>query len=102
MEHTKHTPGPWTVNGDHVSPLRPVTVPNGKDERGNRLQRAEQQAKGIPIARVMFHDHEDGAANARLIAAAPELLAALRDMLEQRGDYLATAQHAIAKATGQQ
>ena len=49
-------------------------------------------------------------ANARLIAAAPELLAALADMLERFEDHeqycnedaavVATAREAIAKATG--
>ena len=68
---TKHTPGPWTVNGDHISRLRPHKVLTGRDERGNRICGTEDRPEGIPVARVIFSSKEDGQANARLIASAP-------------------------------
>lgn len=59
----KHTDGPWRTNG-----LRIEYGPTGH---------------GWQIAQVNrdVHDHE-GLANARLIAAAPELLAALVGLIE--------------------
>lgn len=55
----QHTPGPWTMNGPTL--------------RGN----------GYNIGSVNSHRTSEGAANARLIAAAPELLAALRLALQR-------------------
>lgn len=65
-DHDPYTPGPWTVR-----PGRPVVVraPNA----------------GYFIAETF--DHRKSPANARLIAAAPDILEALEDLLEQ----LATA-----------
>lgn len=67
MNNTKHTPGPWTWDGEFglgwyaelVSPEKYV----GHYSRPQALSREESKA------------------NARLIAAAPELLAALEDIL---------------------
>jgi len=61
--------------------------------------------KSLPFAACKHHDPE---ANARLIAAAPELLEALKELMdysgliEERCDCIATnkARAAIAKATG--
>jgi hypothetical protein len=78
----EHTPGPWKTNGDPY-----VSTADGKRS-------------------IAFCDtrqaHEDRA-NARLIAAAPELLSALRQI--ERGEYCEgeerkIASAAIAKATG--
>lgn len=85
----KHEPGPWEV----------VPVP--------RRSRQEIRAvDGPSIAEVYGYQDEDNVANAKLIAAAPDLLAACCDalaMLEREGSgFTATAQHtlraAIAKA----
>lgn len=79
----KHTPGPW-----HVA--------NGVQIRGAREQ----------IAKVWMMRGGEGNANARLIAAAPELLEALQFVMTASGEQLSTAfeqaQAAIAKATGEQ
>jgi RES domain-containing protein len=59
-KHTPHTPGPWHAGG-----------------RGDRIIYA---ADGYAVASAtVFHNQHDGQleANARLIAAAPELLAEL-------------------------
>lgn len=86
---SKHTPGPWSVEDDTPFSLW-VSCPDGKNPlHQNRLNR-------------------DRLANARLIAAAPELLAALQVAelaLRERGlracgEYK-QIEAAIAKATGE-
>lgn len=84
---TNHTPGPWRVHA--VAGLI-------------------QEANGHSIAAYTGTSQDEADANARLIAAAPELLAALEHLLalnsgcapeeEERGWDQARA--AIAKATG--
>jgi hypothetical protein len=89
MSETTHTPGPWVVEGDWVTDVATdgniceVSMPSSEDE-------AEQ------------------AANAHLIAAAPDLLAALRRFMDY-GDVFqwsgkqspySQALAAIAKAEG--
>lgn len=88
MTQSKHTPSPWSLEkvGDDFSVV-------------NR----EHEGDDWDIATV--HSTE---ANARLIAAAPELLEALEIMLKYAESYLApsdgpifeTARAAIAKARG--
>jgi hypothetical protein len=66
---TKHTPGPWQIKSDY-EPLSVVGNVDGPDNG---------QYRYTPICEVeptLFPD--ENAANARLIAEAPELLAALR------------------------
>lgn len=97
MSETRHTPGPW----------RSV----------HRSSGADIEAAGKVVAHVPWLDAE-GMANARLIAAAPELLEALErlesltrhgwhgaDRESIDGQYFAgglkRAQEAIAKAKGE-
>lgn len=68
MSELKHTPGPWVANDKHC---------------GNNPWRVEPATKdwlndGWTIADLLGPDAE---ANARLIAAAPELLAALVQLM---------------------
>jgi hypothetical protein len=68
MENAKHTPGPWRSergNGDYG---RNVTADNGR-----RI-----------VCETICAEHE---ANARLIAAAPELLEALHSILEHSREF---------------
>lgn len=99
MSEAKHTPGPWEVAqysdgayimSDHVDPGFGV-----KQE----------------VARVHAKRHDDarGHANARLIAAAPELLEALRKIDDEDGRHFhidanckCLLRAAIAKAEGRQ
>ena len=97
---TAHTPEPWTVTENRNLPHHPIEVA-GRD--GNCCV-----ASGLG-------DGPEAAANARLIAAAPELLAALEKLAPYaqqraeteppftakyaRADY-EIARAAIAKATG--
>lgn len=70
----KHTPGPWFLSPDR---------PESTDENDERSITDDQEGHGCVIARVWplgLDFDEDGTgsrdANARLIAAAPDLLAA--------------------------
>ena len=91
---SKHTPGPWTAN---------------KPTRDNG--RAEIHAGCMLVAQAFnwmldAEGDEQCWADARLIAAAPELLEALQDMVSDHASLsaatLAFARAAIAKATGEQ
>ena len=102
---SKHTEGPWIIDGE-------------KGEYVSPLDRHEK----IAIASILCVDEEDCEsgnwvrgketnANARLISAAPELLAALEEVFiigdrlvsDVYGtDFVRSAKAAIAKARGQQ
>lgn len=92
-----HTPGPWYVDPIRISPSATIRI------RSNAY--AETPGEFMPIAdvRVGVHIGED-AANAALIAAAPDLLAALQDLVDmldgQAPLNTAKAYAAIARATG--
>ena len=102
----KHTPGPWHLYSDKV-----------KDDPFNRI-RYTVVATGKTICKIYYSSFEGGPTNAewdaRLIAAAPDLLDALKiavDALE-RSDYIQmdgdsvdvidVSRAAIANATGEQ
>lgn len=89
---TKWTKGTWAL----------VIRPRGPDEIRSSDERAELICE-FPFG---ASDGSELEANARLIAAAPELLEALCDLAESvraagiTGPYLDAADAAIAKATG--
>lgn len=82
----RHTPGPWRVVSDFVGPFRVV---NEKDST---------------IAAAGYTNSSEAMANAELIAAAPELLEALKDCVSGLADMEpkleARIHAAIAKAEG--
>lgn len=97
-----HTPGPWSFTADMYG-LHNMRVFGAADARGNG------------IANCGYDERGECEANARLIAAAPEMLAALEALLEGTCEALAfldrdTVKHlkplidgaesAIAKARG--
>lgn len=108
---TQHTPGPWVISDAQIAP-------------GGIVGRYIAHKDGGMIAEALLNCRvtrdADMEANARLIAAAPDLLAALRiaadfmsiasdwniDEAEINGemkstyDWLEVVQAAIAKATG--
>jgi hypothetical protein len=96
MSAPKHTPGPWTAEFD-------ITV------QGLSCWRIESPTVRT-LAALTFVNARDatsyGAANARLIAAAPKLLAALRQFVSQEvgnegnepSDAMIAARAAIADA----
>lgn len=120
---SKHTPGPWTgpdengkFNSDHEW--------SAEHESASSWECAPVWAAGRVIALVVhasdslsLRSHPSVTANARLIAAAPDLLEALkgldeaycragspltRDERTEDRKRLISAREAIAKATGEQ
>lgn len=91
--HCAHTPGPWRYDNDALLPDEwymdgPVTA--GGRFIAAAITSPETEGPGLPEAK----------ANARLIAAAPDLLAALEGLLAITNSYAPeakVAQIAIAK-----
>jgi hypothetical protein len=103
-----HTPGPWAVFHDHQDPATARSLGYVRREADDMGWAAPW---GFPcIASCFGCEHPEQEANARLIAAAPELLEALLDAREQLRAYEQDASGedynspsinaAIAKATG--
>jgi hypothetical protein len=93
---TQHTPGTWVVYDD------------SNDGKTNRIEIA---ARGKTVARIYHSDPTEDLPNARLISAAPDLLAVCQE-LEESVEYWSEydvplgivdrIRAAIAKATGGQ
>ena len=105
----KHTPGPWIAQIPNIG-----EDPFERDERGNQYWEIKP-AEMLFDGRYLDVTAWTSEANARLIAAAPELLEALQAILENDGgegskcfnairlfDAREEARAAIAKATGGQ
>ena len=94
---SKHTPGPWVPSPyEGFGPM--TTVRQGCPKTGMRIASTFETTTPVHIER--------NEANARLIAAAPELLEALidcREALRQAGAVgeLSVVDAAIAKARGE-
>jgi hypothetical protein len=73
MAETKHTPGPWSV-----APRRQVLASN---KRGLLVAQVATGSVASSIGSAII-DEAEGQANACLIAAAPELLEALKDLID--------------------
>jgi len=99
--NTKHTPGPWFVSGKHV----PITLQDFPDQDVSfDSVEAEGYEAGGGIALVHRKPGYRNP-NAALIAAAPDLLAALEELCADKyladpinADRMANARAAIAKA----
>jgi len=125
MENVQHTPGPWAVlNGTDIFPVDDYdgmnhvasADPNGDHpasfvSRTPAERRAELEADPASKSHIPYREAQ---ANARLIAAAPEMLEALKLALAELGGYangvdrvespflfyaIDLAEAAIAKAT---
>ena len=103
---SKHTPGPWIVSADPLHFYSLTTVIGGKESL---------QKNGPPQQMIVqvggFAEWQEAEANARLIAAAPELLEAaieLKDVCNRpsaartRAEAWRKLDKAIAKAAGGQ
>jgi hypothetical protein len=98
-----HTPGPWQVSGVRYK---------WRDAHSDRLLDSHQvgpDGNGIALVPYDPNSHREAMADARLIAAAPDLLAVVRGLLawEDQDDIaldpvMEAARAAIAKATGGQ
>lgn len=97
---TQFTPGPWLREGNTIYALMHAGWKKGEELFKNRFHAYVQADRECPD-----DEHE---ANTRLIAAAPELLEALKDMLlefdgsigSDESPRIAKARAAIDKATG--
>ena len=104
MTTNQHTPGPWTAEHGQIYADEFIQLEGGA---------GYPRHTNVATANDMWTDKTTRHANARLIAAAPELLAALQWAIEQlprpvartnhNGQYVdgyEAARAAIAKATG--
>lgn len=95
-----HTKGPWLYGASYGNDSVRIETPDGKIIGAIRNQRMIGQEQGRPV----YEWDDEGDANARLIAAAPDLLAALeaaQDAIEadlHDGPTLRQIKAAIAKA----
>ena len=108
MSESKHTPGPWGITAD-------------KDEHGEIRTYVGAASSNFPnmyskyVAKIMgwgmdYANDSEQKANARLIAAAPDLLAALKKWREfmvnnytpEELSWWGETEAAIAKAEGDQ
>ncbi len=106
MSEAKHTPGPWTFSkNDELGDTRfYVAQQEGAPYTPHYSDVATLIAETVSSERRSIQE-----ANARLIAAAPELLEALRGLLDRvvqmdlplSDPERVAAQMAIAKATGE-
>lgn len=75
---TEHTPGPWAVDPDD----RP-----GMEWNNHIVQQASPHIAICFMTHSGKRDNSEAEANARLIASAPELLAALDLLVKDVADY---------------
>jgi hypothetical protein len=91
---TKHTPGPWHVQRHDAGDSRRITITG--------------RSGMVAVADVDWNSPIENDANAALIASAPELLMALRNLQKavtnapdiRVGEFSALVADAIAKAEG--
>lgn len=99
----KHTPGPWAVEDPMFGEL--TIVETGKQTYEWRFIASIDISPNDPDHSIPIFEAK---ANARLISAAPDLLAALKELVGQRDAHFHTlsawdaARAAIAKAEGSQ
>jgi hypothetical protein len=94
---TQHTPGPWAIQGGFIT---------AHDGAGYEKAIAKiKTGRDWPLVQPAKQDEAEAAANARLIAAAPDLLAALEhavfELEEKTGVYTGDFQALIKKAKGE-
>jgi hypothetical protein len=98
---SKHTPAPWVLK------IRPGMGEASQDATVAEIETAGKYRGGIAYMQSAEHiegiGREELIANARLIAAAPAMLAALKLLLSSAHDYqsgITEAQEAIDNAEG--
>src|SRR6185437_9026955 len=91
LKATKHTPGPWTANWS--------TATNGGPERGWFVESESDRYAYGAIAELPDGREE---ANARLIAAAPELLEVCKGLLAAIRDRFPGIEKQVETAAGLQ
>jgi len=78
-ENSKHTPGPWSIQPKVILPDYTWVVEHVKED-GRRVIVGSAWKTDDKIASTK--DDETGQANARLIAAAPDMYSLLREMFD--------------------
>lgn len=83
MDPIKHTPGPWVVqHEDSTSQTLPyIVVDQGKGWKNEMVCALYDVIPGEGYDQDEYKAFDNAAANARLIAAAPDLLAALEALI---------------------
>lgn len=112
---SNHTPGPWEVvyRDDEIFMCMTAIAPKGVMGDTMNICRLQDDPNADKVIAITFHqsfplvgiDFEDGVedANTRLIAAAPDLLEALIEVVaisDRKHDAWDKAKAAIEKATG--
>ena len=107
MQHTAHTPGPWHAECEEGNHCGFIHNANGEDEgRGICDMRESKRIKHADKRRAdSWVISAEDVANARLIAAAPDMLKALEFVLADLNSTLDAetaliVQHAINQAKG--
>lgn len=109
LSETKHTPGPWNIR---------IDLPDMDGDEIPQIVRIDPKIGGMDYGIAQMHFHGGGfgpqeRADAHLIAAAPDLLAALEELVKEAkrlewadnywciSDEVDAARAAIAKAKGE-
>lgn len=106
--NTKHTPGPWVAEMRYINDIpgnARVEVMAGSKHEDHMNSAVASVCYSHTPCRFYIDDKDEAEANARLIAAAPDLLEALEGFVAEFGDKAVNAnvkkaRAAIAKATG--
>lgn len=91
MSETKHTPGPWRVVAADDYEVHSNATPTKYPHRDKR----DDLGRFVAIIGNRAPDY--GMADACLVAAAPELLAALKDILSADQEFRTTLPHGAMK-----
>ena len=119
MSQAKHTPGPWVAifpehrqkhEGSDIAMYEVMTEKTRKQLREEGLDHYDRRHEDVANVSIVSNhfwrdmNDDEAKANARLIAAAPDLLAALIDVVGDdeslQNPWRVAARAAIAKATG--
>ena len=79
---TKHTPGPWMIDPKYLSEIQ-----TADDKTICSAWHQHASGQEIVVTGVLECSLEESAANAKLIAAAPDLLEVLKAFVDETVDY---------------
>ncbi len=101
MAKSKHTPGPWRITRTETIPVsaKSLNVINPKREAKFYEIKGAQVAVVANIKEVNLRSDEQTEANARLIAAAPELLDTLESLWVEVQNHYGLIVHPELEAT---